>query len=47
MPGLKSIRPAFRREPGEVVIEKNNERFRVSIDCGSLQPGRRVWSEVF
>ena len=47
VPGLKSIRPAFRREPGEVVIEKNNERFRVSIDCGSLQPGRRVWSEVF
>lgn len=47
VPGLKGIRPAFRREPGEVVIEKNDERFRVEIDCGSLQPGRRVWSEVF
>ena len=44
---LKGIRPAFRRNPGEVGIDKNDERFRVEIDCGDLQPGRRVWSDVF
>jgi Putative DNA-binding domain len=47
IPNIGGIRPAFRRDPGEVVIEKNDERFRIEIDCGSLQPGRRVWSDVF
>ena len=46
-PALKKIRPAFRRSHGEVTIDKNDERFRVEIDCGSLQPGRRVWSDSF
>lgn len=44
---FKSIRPAFRRDPGAVSIDENEERFRVEIDCGHLQPGRRVMSEVF
>ena len=44
---LKKVRPAFRRSPGEVTIDKNDERFRVEIECGSLQPGRRVWSDAF
>jgi hypothetical protein len=44
---MKGIKPAFRREPGEVDIDKNDERFRVEIDCGDLQPGRQVCSEVF
>jgi hypothetical protein len=43
---MKSIRPASRRNPGEVRIDKNDERFRVEIDCGNLQPGRRVWSDA-
>ncbi len=38
---------SFQRSPGDVSIDKNNERFRIDIDCGHLQPGRRVWSEVF
>ena len=38
---LNVIRPAFRRNPGAVVIDKNDERFRVEIDYGNLQPGRR------
>jgi len=42
----KGIRPAFRREPGEVTIDKNDERIRVEIECGNLQPGRKVWSDV-
>lgn len=44
---LKGIKPAFARNPGGVDIDKNDERFRVDIDCGDLQPGRRVWSDVF
>lgn len=44
---LEGIKPAFRRDPGEVDIAKNGERFRIEIDCGDLQPGRRVWSDVF
>jgi hypothetical protein len=44
---MNSIRPASRRNPGEVHINKNDERFQVEIDCGNLQPGRRVWSDIF
>jgi len=44
---LQGMRPAFRHTPGEVGIDKNAQRFRVEIDCGDLQPGRRVWSDVF
>lgn len=43
---LRNIRPALQT-PGDVTIDKNNERFKVEIDCGDLQPGRRVWSGVF
>lgn len=44
---LKNSPPAFRRSLGEVSIDKNDERFHVDIDCGHLQPGRRMWSDVF
>ncbi|MBE7508509.1 MAG: ATP-binding protein [Planctomycetia bacterium] len=44
---MKGIRPAFRRDPGEVEIDRNDDRFRVAIDCGDLQPGRRAWSDTF
>jgi len=44
---MKGIRPAFRREPGEVNIEKNDHRFRIEIDCGDLQPGRWIKSDEF
>jgi hypothetical protein len=39
--------PAFCRAPGDVEIDTDDARFRVTIDCGDLQPGRRVRSEVF
>lgn len=39
--------PFFHHEPGDVLIDKNDERFRIEIDCGNLQPGRRVWSDIF
>lgn len=35
------------REPGGVTISDNTERYLVEIDCGDLQPGRQVWSELF
>ncbi len=44
---LKGIKPAFRQTPGDVTIDKNDERYRIEIECGDLQPGRRVWSDVF
>ena len=42
----KGIKLAFRFYPGHVSIDKNDERFRIAIECGTLQPGRRVWSDV-
>lgn len=49
MPALHRIKlkPAFRKLPGGITIDKNEDRYRIEIDCGDLQPGRRVWSEVF
>lgn len=40
------VRSVFHQEPGEVSIEKNEERFLIAIDCGNLQPGRQVVSDV-
>ena len=44
---MRGIRPVHRRDPGEVEINRNDERFRIEIDCKDLQPGRRVWSDTF
>ena len=44
---LKGIKPAFGQRSGDVAITKNDERYRIEIECGDLQPGRRVWSDVF
>lgn len=44
---MKGFKPAFRSVPGEVDIEKTDERFLIEIDCGDLQPGREIRSEVF
>jgi hypothetical protein len=44
---MKGIRPAFRRDPGEVTIDRNGERFKIEIDCGDLQPGRSIRSDEF
>ena len=41
------LHPVFRPSPGLVTIHKNDDRFQVEIDCGSLQPGRWVWSDLF
>src|SRR5437762_2680366 len=40
-------RRALGHSPGDVTINRNEERFRIEIDCGNLQPGRRIWSDAF
>src|ERR1035438_7835922 len=45
MRGIRSVHQ--RRNPGEVDIDRNGDRFRIQIDCKDLQPGRRVWSDRF
>ncbi len=44
---IPRIKPAFQREPGDLSIDMNDDRYRIEIDCGDLQPSRRVWSELF
>lgn len=46
-PVLSQGKSAHYREPGDVTIDQNEDRFRIEVDCENLQPGRRVWSEVF
>ena len=43
---LQDMRPV-KRFPGSLSIEKNEERYLIEIECGDLQPGRRVWSDPF
>ena len=33
--------------PGELTIDKNDERFKISIECRDLQPGRAIKSDEF
>ena len=47
LPAVKGIRSVLGRIPGDVTIDQNDERYLIAMDCGDLQPGRRVWSEVF
>lgn len=47
IPAFRGMPSAVRRSPGGVSIDKNDQRFRIEIDCGDLQPGRQVWSDVF
>lgn len=42
------IRPGYAfRSPGDVTVDRNDERVRIEIEYGNLQPGRRVRSDVF
>lgn len=44
---LRGVRPASSREPGQLTIERSRSATRIEVECGDLQPGRRVWSEPF
>ena len=45
---MKKLRPrsAFRHA-GCVDIDANDDQTKVEIDCGDLQPGRKVWTDSF
>ncbi|MEM1224047.1 MAG: ATP-binding protein [Planctomycetota bacterium] len=47
-PQMKSLhlRPALRHA-GYVEIDKNDQQMKLEVDCGDLQPGRRVWTDRF
>lgn len=45
-PNLFNVRRAIRHA-GDVEIDKNDHRMKIEIDCGILQPGRRVWTDTF
>jgi len=40
------LRPRIRHS-GYVEIEKNDHEIKVDIDCGNLQPGRKIWTDSF
>lgn len=45
---LRSIHPPPGvREPGDVFIRTDDSVTKIEIDCGSLQPGRQVWTDKF
>ena len=48
IPAMRDVqfRQAFRN-PGDVDIDENEHRFKIEVDCGTLQPGRQVWSDEF
>jgi hypothetical protein len=47
-PAMKNLhlRSAFRHV-GHVAVNNNNQQMKVEIDCGNLQPGRKVWTDSF
>ncbi len=40
------LRPALRNAGG-VDIDRNDHHTKIEIECGSLQPGRKVWTDTF
>jgi hypothetical protein len=56
MPKKQSLRPELNlnrmrlnrsKTPGSVCIKQTADQLTVEIDCGDLQPGRRIFSDVF
>ena len=39
-----NIRPVFSRT-GSVHVEKSDHESKLEIDCGNIQPGRKVWKD--
>lgn len=42
----RGVQPIGRRRPGATDVVENEERLGVEIECGRLQPGRCIWSDV-
>jgi len=48
MPSMKPVKFRFAYRPaGDVVIDKHEDQIKVEIECGSLQPGRKIWTDAF
>jgi hypothetical protein len=47
LPDIPPLAHTIHFEPGQVTIARDDELCRIEINCGHLQPGRCVWSEVF
>jgi hypothetical protein len=43
---LRSLAPT-PTHVSDVTISHNDEQYKIELDCGTLQPGRHVWSEKF
>ncbi|MGB7325452.1 MAG: hypothetical protein WBD31_11330, partial [Rubripirellula sp.] len=43
-PAMKNL---HLRHVGHVAVIKNDQQMKVEIDCGNLQPGRKVWTDSF
>ncbi|GAA4421497.1 ATP-binding protein [Bremerella cremea] len=43
----RNIRPLAPSSPGDVGIVTNSERFKFVMQCGNIQPGRKIFSEAF
>ncbi|QDV56255.1 helix-turn-helix domain-containing protein [Rosistilla oblonga] len=43
-PAMKNL---HLRHVGHVAVNKNDQQMKVEIDCGNLQPGRKVWTDSF
>ncbi len=37
----------YHNDPGNVNITDSDEQYRIDIDFGDIQPGRKIWSEQF
>ncbi|MBP6802503.1 MAG: ATP-binding protein [Chloroflexi bacterium] len=44
---INTIKSVFHHSLGDVDINRNGDRVHIAMECGNLQPGRQVMSEVF
>lgn len=44
---LEIMKAVSRHYPGEISVENNDVQFGVATNCGDVQPGRNIWSDVF
>jgi len=44
---FRGIRGAALRRAGDVTIDANDDRFKLIMDCGNIQPAQRIWSDEF
>jgi hypothetical protein len=46
--GITPIHERLRQKhDGETLVRRDSDNFKIEVECGDLQPGRKVWSDVF